>query len=63
MWLAIIGIADKILGALGQVITFWLKRSDESKKIQREQQAIMDKAAKEGDHDAYWNARARRNRG
>jgi len=59
MWLAILAIADKILGILG-----WLtKRSDESAKIRREQQAVMDEAAKKGDFDAWKTARSKRNRG
>ena len=58
MWLVILNIVDKLLGCLG-----WLgKRSDAKLKKREEAQTAMDKAAKEGDHDAYWNARARRNR-
>lgn len=58
MWLVILNIIDKLLGSLG-----WLqKRSDSKQKKHDEAQAAMDKAAKEGDHDAYWNARARRDR-
>ena len=63
MWLGIIALADKIFGILGSLLGFWIKRSDESKKIEREQQAVMDTAAKTGDFDAWKTARSKRNRG
>ena len=62
MWLGIIALADKIFGIVGQLTGFFIKRSDESKKKRDEAQKEMDDAAKKGDYDAYWNARARRNR-
>jgi hypothetical protein len=62
MWLGIIALADKIFGIIGQLTGFWIKRSDESKIAKNKAQAEMDEAARKGDYDAYWNARARRNR-
>lgn len=62
MWLGIIALLDKVFGVLGQLTGFWIKRSDESKKIEREQQAVMDEAAKKGDFDAWKTARSKRNR-
>ena len=63
MWLGIVALLDKVFGILGQLTGFWIKRSDESKKIEREQQAVMDQAAKEGDFDAWKTARNKRHRG
>jgi len=62
MWLAILGILDKVFGALGQLLGFWIKRSDASLKKRNEEQAKMDEAAKEGDFDAWKTARNKRNR-
>ena len=58
MWLAIIAIADKLLSLLVSWLPWQLKRSDESKKKREQAQADMDTAAKKGDYDAYWRARA-----
>lgn len=63
MWLSILALADKIFGILGTLLGWWKERSDESQKIRREQQAIMDEAAKKGDFDAWKTARNKRNRG
>jgi len=62
MWLAILGLLDKVFGALGQLLGFWIKRSDESKKKRDAEQAKMDEAAKKGDFDAWKTARSKRNR-
>lgn len=62
MWLAIIGIIDKVLGMFSNLVPFWIKRSDEDKKKHDTAQAEMDEAVKKGDNDAYWSARARRDR-
>lgn len=62
MLLGIIALLDKIFGILGQLTGFWIKRSDAAKAERDKHQADMDTAVKEGDHDAYWNSRARRNR-
>ena len=62
MWLAILGLADKIFGVLGELLSFWIKRSDASKKERDAQQAAMDTAAKEGDFDKWKQARHKRNR-
>jgi hypothetical protein len=62
MWLAILGILDKVFGALGQLLGFWIKRSDASLKKRNEEQAKMDEAEKVGDFDAWKKARSRRNR-
>lgn len=61
MWLAILGVVDKIFGIIGQLTGFWIKRSDESKKERDRQQAVMDDAAKKGDFDAWKTARHKRN--
>ena len=61
MWLEIIALLDKVFGILGQLVGSWIKKSDESKKIEREQQMIMDEAAKNGDFDIWKAARHRRN--
>ena len=60
MWLAIIALADKVFGLIGQLTGFWIKRSDESKKKYDEGQAAMDAAVKAGDWDAFDRARANR---
>lgn len=62
MWLSIIAVLDKLLGIVGQLTGWWIKRSDESKKQRDAAQAEMDLATKEGNFDAYWNARAKRNK-
>lgn len=62
MWLGIIALLDKIFGVIGQLTGFFIKRSDASEIIKREQQAVMDKAEKEGDFDAWKTARSKRNR-
>ena len=62
MWLSILSLLDKVFGALGQLLGWWIKRSDESKKKRDAEQAVMDQAVKDGDHDAYWNAKSRRDR-
>ena len=58
MWIAILGIIDKLLG----MFDFFAKRSTESRKNRAAAQVQMNKAVKRGDHDAYWDARAIRNR-
>jgi hypothetical protein len=62
MWLAIIAIVDKILGMLGALVPWWIKRSDESKAARAVAQKEMNDAVKANDLDAYWNARARKRR-
>ena len=62
MWLAIIAVVDKVLGIFGNLVPFWIKRSDESKKKRDAAQEKMDAAVEKGDWDAYWNARSKRNR-
>lgn len=58
MWLAIIAIVDKAFSVLANLVPFWIKRSEKSKKAQDAAQVKMDNAAKKGDFDAYWAARA-----
>lgn len=63
MVLAIIAFLDKLIeNIVGPIIGFIIRRSDISKKKKDEAQAEMDQAAKEGNYNAYWNARSRRNR-
>lgn len=62
MWLALLGVLDKIFGIFGQLTGFWIKRSDDSKKERDKHQAVMDEAAKKGDFDAWKTARSKRNR-
>lgn len=58
MWLGIIALVDKLLGIVGQWFGWFIKVSDEDKKRRLDAQAKMDEAAKKGDYDAYWAARA-----
>jgi hypothetical protein len=62
MWLAIISIFDKLLSLAVSWLPWQLKRSDASKAKRDLEQALMDKAAKEGDYDAWKEAHYRRNR-
>ena len=62
MWLAIIAVVDKLLGIIGTWLPWQLNRSDASKKAKDAAQADMDAAVKNGDNDAYWEARARKRR-
>ena len=62
MWLTILSLADKVFDVIGQLTGFWIRRSDASQKKRDKAQAEMQKAVKDGDLDAYWNARSRRNR-
>lgn len=62
MWIAILGIVDKVLGIFDQLTGFFIKRSDASKQIRDKAQADMQEAVKKGDLDAYWNARSRKRR-
>lgn len=62
MWLAIIGVLDKLFDIIGQFTGFWIKRSDKAQEKRDAAQVKMDEAVTTGDWDAWKKARNKRNK-